>query len=150
MKVYIPRGISGAGKSTWIAKKWPSGNVKIFSADREQTVDGVYKFDPSKLAEAHNACFLKYMDWLLQAVKAGGHDLDIVVDNTNISVWEFAPYVRIAEALSVDYEIIDMHCDPVTATRRNVHGVPYKTIANMHQRFIMEQIPAHYKRSVAV
>ena len=52
--LYIVRGLPGSGKSTFaksIAKPY-----QVFEADQYFMKNGKYKFDPTKLKEAHNDC----------------------------------------------------------------------------------------------
>ena len=64
--LYIIRGIPGSGKST-LAKKIASVACEVddFFVDP----DGVYRFDPSLLKEAHSACQKKVCD--RNAVRGG-------------------------------------------------------------------------------
>lgn len=99
--IYILRGPSGCGKTTFA--KTING-AKICSADHFFTKDdGTYEFDPSKLGEAHAACLRKYVDAILLRVK--GRQFPIIVDNTNLTDTELAPYVRIAQAYDQPFTI---------------------------------------------
>lgn len=87
-QLIIMRGLPGSGKST-LAKTF--GGV-ICSADQYFTdFFGRYKFDASKLTEAHEACFRKAEKAMSKGVKK------LIVDNTNTRKWEFEPYLAIAE-----------------------------------------------------
>lgn len=89
--MYILRGHSGSGKSTWarsLAARDP--NVVICSADDFFVgEDGQYVFDGDKIGEAHSACRNKAFD----AVEAR---LPVVIDNTNYHPNQFAYYSRLA------------------------------------------------------
>ena len=109
-------GISGSGKSTY-AKRCK--NSLVCSAD-DFFIDknGVYQFDANKLAQAHGACLRKV---IRESVEPEG-DRNIVIDNTNLSIAEIAPYAAIANAYGYDLTIVVFTCDFTLAASRNVHG----------------------------
>jgi energy-coupling factor transporter ATP-binding protein EcfA2 len=124
MKVTILCGISGSGKST-LAKSL--GGV-VCSADDYFTLYGKYDFNPSKLPEAHAWCLRKFVS----AVQLGLSD--VVVDNTNTTVAEVAPYAALALAYGHELLIKIILCNVDVAAARNVHGVPRAGIFKMAER----------------
>jgi len=133
-KVYILQGVPGSGKSTWIGEHIPSlrhavfGKPQIVSADFYFMQRGVYRFDPSKLGAAHEAC----MDDFLSGVTAPAEErADIVVDNTNITALEMAPYYLAGRAKGFEVVIVRFDVDVHVAAARNVHGVPLAAIERM-------------------
>lgn len=113
----VMQGPSGGGKST-LAKQLKAllealgHTVRICSTDDQFNVDGVYKFDPTKLG-AYHAINQKL------AVEALERGESVIVDNTNLQRWEAKPYVEAAVRLDI----------PVSFHRcagkfQNVHGVP--------------------------
>ena len=125
--VTIIRGLPGSGKST-LAKE--IGADVICSADDFFVGDdGVYRFDASKLKEAHGWCYRKFED----AVKNGQ---TVVVDNTNTRRWEFEKYIDYAEFAGAKFEVIRIKHPPLEVCfKRNTHGVPLETIKKMAERF---------------
>jgi predicted kinase len=143
--VIILQGIPGSGKSTF-AKSLASivqalkinvwqreycadrdGDVIVVSADHFFTDDeGVYNFDPKRIGDAHAACLRKFTSKVLSE-----RDLTIVVDNTNITNVEMAPYATLAAAFGHTCEIHTFHADPQTAFERCTHGVPKAVIQRM-------------------
>jgi len=148
-KIIVLRGISGSGKSTY-AKRLMEERANegkeswMVSADNYFMRDGEYRFDPSKLKEAHGACLKDY----LRVVQHGGKVDLLIVDNTNTQLWEMAPYVAIAEAYKIPYEVIDVVCPVGVALERNVHDVPEHTLRMQEQRF-EEPLPWWNSRSVS-
>jgi len=118
--VVIMRGISGAGKDTWI--KDNIHNARICSADLFFMKDGEYMFDVSRLPQAHSWCMSEF----LKAVH--DHVPTIVVNNTHIRCWEWENYARTALVTGYDVEIVSLICGTVDQVRncykRNVHGTP--------------------------
>ena len=142
MKVVILRGGSGAGKSTWIRKNFPSELTTIYSADNFfMEGDGKYNFDPSKLAEAHNRCLINFIKPITGANCAG----IAIVDNTNTEIAEIAPFAEVALAFGHELQIITFAYDPVAAFKRNIHGTPLKVCMRQHQR-LMHTTPLIPKR----
>lgn len=147
MKVIILSGISGSGKSTYAEKirQDHNGITQTCSADHYFEKDGKYNFDPSKLGEAHAACMFKFAD-LLHRAMMGEHRIDrdldvIIVDNTNLSAVELAPYVALAAAYSAECELVTIHCDAQVAFERNAHGVPFQGIRRMANALRDRQLP---------
>lgn len=113
------RGIPGSGKST-IAKMLGIPHVE---ADQYFMRDGVYKFDPSKLPDAH-----KYAQERTAKLLNDGHS--VVVSNTFSREWEMRPYIDIADRAGASVNIITAH-----GKFRNIHGVPDEVIEKMKARW---------------
>ncbi len=141
--IYILRGLPGAGK-TRFTKTMP--DVDIFSADDYHTFGGIYKFDPKRAGYAHNECFKAYLARAIQG-KVGR---DIIVDNTNTTLMELSPYVRVAEATARDYKIMYFLCDVPTSIERNIHGVPANTILTMSKNLLTEIVPPFWNQEVVL
>jgi predicted kinase len=148
MKVIILRGIQGSGKSTY-TKKFKENNpnlrVMVCSADHyfEDANGENYKFNPKYLQEAHAYCLTNYV-WALECVNK--YDV-IFVDNTNTQLWEMSPYVALANISGCEVSFIRFVCSADKATKRNVHGVPAKSIENTLRR-IEEILPFWGKETV--
>jgi hypothetical protein len=85
-----------------------------------------YKFDPSKLKDAHNWCRHKVMD----AMK--NDEPVVVVSNTFTQEWEMESYKLLSEELG--YTIFTL----IVENRhggKNTHGVPDDKIQAMKDRF---------------
>lgn len=134
IKVIILAGPSGAGKSTYEQLVRDTNQhvpVVTCSADKHFVgADGVYRFDPRQLPAAHAKCLRDFT----HAVTGGvGQNGVVVVDNTNTTAIELAPYLALANAYEADVEVHVFGLDTPTEelARRNTHGVPQGTCARM-------------------
>lgn len=130
--VVVLRGVSGAGKST--LAKWLLEGVGskvaacIRSADNYFTDSaGVYQFDASKLASAHGVCLRGFLTDLRDNMR-------VIVDNTNTTATEAAPYMAAAMAYEVPVVLVTVPTPVDVAAPRNVHSVPRSTIENQAAR----------------
>lgn len=143
MKVIILRGIPGSGKSTYQRTHWPKAIV--CSADDYFLQEGErYVFNPARLGAAHNTCLRKFLRLTSHPIR---HDV-VVVDNTNIQLFEIAPYYAVANALWHEVEVHTLICDPKIAASRNVHQVPLKTIRQLALDLRRVQLPSHWHKFV--
>lgn len=122
-RITILMGISGSGKSTWTAKNRPG--AQVCSADHYFVVDGVYRFNPTNLGEAHNACVRKFTELLQSGCE------DIVVDNTNTNLIDLAPYIALGNAYGYFLVVVCLKIDHKIAAARNTHGVSEATVKTM-------------------
>ncbi|CAN8006586.1 unnamed protein product [Ixodes hexagonus] len=126
------RGLPGSGKST-LAEKLRGRNGVVLSADHFFYRKGVYVFDRMRLSEAH--------EWNKRRASRAIQDgrSPVVIDNTNVEVWEMMPYVALA--LRARYRVVVLEPDtpwkfnPKQLTRRNTHGVPRRNIESMLERY---------------
>ena len=126
-------GVPGSGKSTKAKEllKLFGDTAVHYEADQYFTdAEGNYKFDPSKLAEAHDYCQSKTIDAMKKGVK------NIIVSNTFIKAWERAPYFHWALTYGYDVMFIRMNTQYET-----VHGVPAEKIEYMKSQ--IEQLTEH-------
>jgi predicted kinase len=152
--VIIMRGLPGCGKSYYIDTQLCNSalssntDLEVFSADHYFTDNnGIYRFDPKHLGAAHAACFKSYLDFLAQLDVMEVPEM-LVVDNTNISAYEMAPYIQAANAYGLDHKIVTLWCNPKLAAQRNTHDVPNHTILAMYQKLLKEELPPFWKHQV--
>lgn len=139
MKAIIMRGIPGSGKSTIAKKIVAFSEAVIVSADNFFMTENGYKFDVTKIREAHKTCFRLFREAVSSAKEL------VIVDNTNIQAWEISPYMMLAESFGYDVEIMDVSCDVQIASDRNIHDVPSKSVTNMAYRKDREKLPPWWK-----
>lgn len=125
MKMIITIGCSGSGKTTLSRRLMSVLNLDHVrcSADKFfETPNGGYDFDPSKLSEAHGACFR-------EAVEALQRGQNVLVDNTNTTAAEVAPYIAMGQAYNADVRIVMADCQVDVCIARNTHNVPSNVIS---------------------
>jgi predicted kinase len=122
-KLYLIRGICGSGKSTF-AKSLGISHVEadMYFVDSET---GEYKFDATKLKDAHEFCRKKTELWMNKS-------LDIAISNTFTQEWEMEGYYDLAKKYG--YKVFSI----IVENRHNginEHNVPEETINKMKARF---------------
>jgi predicted kinase len=125
--LYIVRGLPGSGKSTFA--KTLGGTH--FETDNFFMVDGEYKFDGSKIKEAHNWCQNSVNSAMILNNTAGLNET-IVVSNTSTQEWEMKPYYEMAETYG--YRVFSI----IVENRHggiNQHNVPEEVLNSMRNRF---------------
>lgn len=125
---YIVRGLPGSGKSLGANQL---SCTHMVSADFYFMRGMEYKFDPTKIGEAHAQCKRNFIYAITENMESAFGS--IVVDNTNTTVLEMAPYVEIAMAFGYDVKIVEFQCSVETSMKRNTHGVPESAIRYMAQ-----------------
>ena len=151
--VFVLRGVSGSGKSTYARKLLEAAKALgvpalVVSADDYFTdpVSGEYVYDISKIGEAHLTCFRTFVEHVTQGWSTGTqpeHAL-IVVDNTNVRSLDVSPYMMAAAAYGWEAEIHQLTCDPEVALARNKHGVTDTIIQEMAERIAKYPLPGFW------
>jgi predicted kinase len=130
MLMVLLRGISGSGKSTYASLLGNAGAVICSADDYMVSVEtGQYRFDSARLNECHSRCLLKFLDALM-----AGEEV-VVVDNTNVTVEECAPYILAAEQCGYNIKVIEFFCNPRDALKRNTHSVPEHSLMRQVHRW---------------
>lgn len=138
--VIVMQGVSGSGKST-IARKLVEGHssARIVSADDYHMRDGVYRFDATKLGEAHGQCMRNFVESLQAKVEL------IVVDNVNSRELSIAPYMALAKAYGYEATILRVICGFDKAHARGTHGASLEQSARWHGDIFTRTLPSWWK-----
>lgn len=106
-----------------------------------------YRFDPAKLPEAHAQCLKKFIR-TAQGNTGGALGDIIIVDNTNSTVAEIAPYYAIAEAYGYDTRILRVRCRPDIASARGLHGVSEEKNRSVADAIVTQDYPRRWRIEV--
>jgi len=125
--LYLLRGLPNSGKST-LAKTMGAVN---FEADMFFMEGNEYKFDPTKLKQAHQWCQNQVEITMKLSDNVIG-DKRIAVSNTFTQEWEMKPYYELAEkyGFMVFSIIVEKRHEGV-----NQHNVPEDKLEIMKKRF---------------
>lgn len=124
--LYIIRGLPGSGKTTLAKIMQQQLNAAHFEADMFFEVNGEYKFDKTKIKQAHNWCYNSVIDNLLTGKT-------VIVSNTFTRYWEMQKYIDYCTQHNVAYHVIIC-----SGNYKSIHNVPNSTIEDMKKRFEFE------------
>lgn len=149
-KVYLMRGASGCGKSSYVEKNiydpLPDETTYTYCSADLFFIDPAtqeYKFDVALLGKAHQSCLRGFLQALFRK------DDVIVVDNTNTTTTELAPYAQAALAMGYELEVITLLVAAEVAAERNKHGVPIGTIKRqIHKLNHYLKLPDYWPQKV--
>ncbi len=142
--VFIYSGIPGSGKTTMAKEEHPeaffcSADDFFWTEDVEcDDRPRIWKYDPSKIGEAHASCLRRFVFAVTSRID---DPIEIVVDNTNGTIAEIAPYAAVALAYGYELLITTLHIDPKIAYARNTHSVPFATIAAIYKNINSSPLP---------
>lgn len=137
--VTLMAGIPGSGKSKYVKENFQA--ARVVSSDHYFMVRGQYQFKSEGLPEAHAQCLRDFV----QVVQAW--EPHVVVDNTNTTLVELAPYVALASAYGYQAELCYLLCEPDVAHARNTHGVPLNVVWKLHQQLnhMLSHVPPFWR-----
>lgn len=129
--VIVLRALPGAGKSFLVdalrARSERARGISVCSADAFWTK--TRPFDPQRLPEAHADCLKGFTQWIVSPPFFD--KTTIVVDNTNTTLHEAAPYMAVANAFKRTAALVQIDAPYELAYSRQTHGCPLKTFIHM-------------------
>lgn len=131
--LYIVRGLPGSGKSTF-AKKLVYSDFLVCEADKYfiDKETGEYKFDGSKIKDAHKYCQDLVETYMKDSLVNDQWYREIAVSNTFTMEWEMTSYFELAKKYG--YKVFSIIVEN-RHNGENVHGVPTDKIEQMKDRF---------------
>ena len=136
-KLIIMQGIPGSGKSRVARKLAKRLGASIVSADDLPGLYAADGFHPELLGEAHKRCFRLAVEHA-----RAGHS--VIVDNTNLTALEMAPYIALGAAYGYGVQIVRVRCPQPVAYARQTHGVPLAVHRGMARRLREFQMPPYW------
>jgi predicted kinase len=130
--LFLVRGIPGSGKSTFAKHIW--NEYAVCEADKffHNKETGEYKFDASRLKEAHEWCRNEVETRMKDHQANPQYYPEIAVSNTFTQEWEMQTYIDLANKYG--YQVTTLIVENRHGNR-NVHNVPDETLDRMRQRF---------------
>jgi predicted ABC-type ATPase len=117
--LYLIRGVSGAGKSTFAHKLASLLSCAYYEADMYfNEPDGEYKFNASHLGKAHGWCFQNFYNDVCC-------ELDVIVSNTFTTESDMEHYIDIAKQHG--YNVVSLVVENRHGNK-SVHNVPEATL----------------------
>lgn len=126
----ILRGLPGSGKSTLASALAAGQGLLHLEADQHFVSNGQYRFDPSRVADAHAVVARD----AFVALQSGRR---VVVANTHVRLWEMAAIVGAAQLAGKSFCFVEC-----TGQWTNIHQVPDAAMAAMRSRW--EPLPAQF------
>ena len=131
-KLIIIRGLPSSGKST-LAKNM-SDYYHVETDQFWKNEEGEYKFDVTRLKEAHAWCqntVKSLLEKLNDSPVLCTYFHGVVVANTFTQRWEMEPYFQIARDLGIVPQIVTCYGN----FGGNIHNVPQEVLNKMKDRF---------------
>lgn len=118
--LYLIRGVSGSGKSTFARMLADNLNCNYWEADMyfNDPKTGEYKFNPSWIGQAHGWCFEHFR----QDLDSGNN---VIVSNTFTTEQDMERYIDNAHANG--YNVVSLVVENRHGNK-SVHGVPEATL----------------------
>lgn len=131
--LFIVRGLPGSGKSTF-AEKLVGHDFLVCEADKYfiDKETGEYKFDISKIKDAHESCRAMVEMYMHDSIMNDQFYREIAVSNTFTQEWEMEIYYEMAKRYN--YRVHTLIVENRHGSE-NVHGVPAEKIKQMKKRF---------------
>lgn len=119
-ELVLVRGLPGSGKTTYVKKNLK--DYKHYEADQFFMKNGKYEWKQDELGKAHNDCFNKTKNSLMNGD-------NVVVSNTFTTQKEVNRYTKMATDLGIKYRILR-----TTKQFENQHNVSSGTLERMKKK----------------
>lgn len=125
MKMWLLQGLPGSGKSTQarlIAREYLAVILSTDDYHYHPSKPHIYDFQYDRAAEYHKLNQQRCRHFM-------GYRVPIIIDNTNLTNWAIAPYVRMARDARYEIEIITCNGDG-----QSLHNVPANVMEHMRKQ----------------
>lgn len=147
-KMILMRGGPGSGKSTYAKKLRDAASgtgrqVPVICSADDSFVDddGVYRFNPDRIGQAHGACLRKCAEVIVL------RRAPVIIDNTNGKPDAMKPYLALALAFGYEVEVVHVKCDREVAWARQTHDVPRCKFDSIYTCLEQQQVPSMYRKN---
>lgn len=123
VKLFVIRGVSGSGKTTYAKTIYPE--LPLVEADDYRMVNGEYVFKVEETTLVHKKAQKRILELLLEGK-------NVVVANTFTRKWELDSYLTFLKEGGVEPEV---KITRLNTLYENVHGVPSEVVTSMKERF---------------
>ena len=136
--LYIVRGLPGSGKST-LALSLVNNDFLVCEADKYfiDKETGEYKFDATKLRNAHDFCRNTVEKYMKDNQVNDQFYTRIAVSNTFTQEWEMEPSFELAKKYG--YRVFSIVVGNRHG-RKDIHNVPQTALDTMENRFQLKLI----------
>lgn len=128
--IFIIRGLPGSGKTTVGTQLAQHGSL-VEANDYFYGDDGVYRFNPERLPDAHADCLARFNDriglWRRHRLFNQTH---ICVANTFVKIAHMQPYFDLCNKLELPFAVIECK-----GNFKSIHNVPQHTIDRMRREW---------------
>lgn len=134
MKCFIMIGVPGSGKSYIAEKISKVYDAVTASADAYRMRSGSYVYNPKENQNAHDYSKTVF-------AKALKENRNVIVDNTNVTLWEMSNYIDIANKKGYEVYIVESNApwkfNAEECAKLNQHNVPLETIQKMMKSWML-------------
>lgn len=144
--IFMLRGLPGSGKSTWVKQEFKGRDHIVYSADNFLVKGGRYEWDFKKVGDAHGECLKNFIFGVQH--RTNFPETKLIVDNTNLTSVDLAPYIAISKAYCLEFCIVIFDVDSEIAFKRNIHTVPWESYQKKVMLLKNDKMPSYWRPNI--